>query len=108
MGDEKKDKLDGSLSPFAILRKLDEVMFEVRAIKASLEDQKKLNDDIIEIRHNFKVMKNVLTWVMTPAMAIVVAVVMAKFGLFSKPAPAVAPPSQERMGSDFVPKPSTP
>jgi hypothetical protein len=91
---EKDDKLGGSLSPIGILRKLDEVMFEVRAIKASLDDRKEVDKELAEIRHSFKLIKQLMAWVMAPGMAIVVAVVLAKFGVFSKPdAPPVPPRS---------------
>lgn len=95
----------GSLSPVAILRKLDEVMFEVRAIKASLEERKTLDAQFVEMRHNYRLMSTLMKWVMAPGMAILVAVVLSRMGVTVKPE---LPPSSsaERLGSDRVPPPA--
>lgn len=95
----------GSLSPVAILRKLDEVMFEVKAIKATLADRKTLDEQFVEMRHNYRLISRLMAWVMTPAMVIIVGVVLARFGVSVKSAP---PPSSsaERLGPDRVPPPS--
>jgi hypothetical protein len=94
-----------SLSPVAILRKLDEVMFEVRAIKASLEERKDLDKKVVEMSHDYRLISGLMKWVMTPAMAILVAVVLARMGVSVKPAAEPAS-SAERLGPDRVPPPS--
>jgi hypothetical protein len=97
----------GSLSPIAILRKLDEVMFELTAIKATLAGRKELDAQFVEMRHNYKLISRLMAWVMTPAMVIVVGVVLARMGVSVKPEPAPSS-SAERLGPDRVPTPPPP
>ena len=96
----------GSLSPVAILRKLDEVMFKLAAIEGSLASRKELDEQFVEMRHNYQLISGLMKWVMTPAMVIVVGVVLARMGVSVKAADQPSS-SAERLGPDRVPPPSS-